>query len=123
MPKFFLMRPIQFLLVPLLLFLLVLFWIRLKQQPVMRPLVAVVMGLALVFTVFPDSSTWLANQLGVGRGVDMVIYLSLIGLSSGLLLLYLRLQQLERKLAEVSRQLALQQARPPAPAPGDSPHK
>jgi small membrane protein len=123
MPKFFLMRPIQFLLVPLLLFLLVLFWIRLKQQPVMRPLVAVVMGLALVFTVFPDSSTLLANQLGVGRGVDMVIYLSLIGLSSGLLLLYLRLQQLERKLAEVSRQLALQQARPPAPAPGDSPHK
>jgi small membrane protein len=114
------MRPIQLLLVPLLLFLLVLFWTRLRRQPVMRLLVAGVMGTALVFTLFPDSSTWLANRLGVGRGVDMVIYLSLIGLSSGLLLLYLRLQQLERKLAEVARQVAILQAVPPAD-PNDPP--
>jgi hypothetical protein len=114
------MRPIQFILVPLLLFWLVLFWVRLRAQPWLRALVALVLGTTLIFTLFPDSSTWVANLVGVGRGVDIVIYLGMVGLAVGLLLLYLRVQRLEAKLAEVGRQVALQGARPPSP-PHDSP--
>ena len=109
------MKPIQLILVPLLVFWLIVFWLRLKQQPLMRFLVSIVLLTGLVFTLFPDSSTWLAQYLGVGRGVDMVIYLSLTGLTVGSLLLYLRILRLERLLTEVVRQQATDQACPPLP--------
>lgn len=114
------MRPIQFILIPLLLFWLLLFWVRLRRQPLMRALSSLVLGTALVFTLFPDSSTWVAHTLGVGRGVDVVIYLGMIGLTVGSILLYLRVLHLERKLAEVARELALLQAQPPADPPKSS---
>ena len=111
------MRPIQFVLIPLFGFLLILFWIRLKGQPLLRLLVGSVLGLAIVFTVFPDSSTWLAQKLGVGRGVDMVIYLGMTGLMAACLWLYLRIQQLEQKLIRLSRDRAMEHAKSPSKSP------
>jgi len=107
------MRPIQFVLIPLFGFLLVLFWIRLKGQTLLRFLVTGVLGTAIVFTVFPDSSTWLAQKLGVGRGVDMVIYLSMTGLMAACLSLYLRIQRLEQKIVLLSREQAIAKAQSP----------
>ncbi len=107
------MKPIQFILVPLFLFWLGVFWVRFKKQPLIRGLVSMVLIVAIIFTVFPDSSTQLANYLGVGRGVDMVIYLSLVGLVVGGLLLYLRILKLERQITELTRQQAIIQAQKP----------
>lgn len=107
------MKPIQFILVPLFLFWLGVFWVRFKKQPLIRGLVSMVLIVAIIFTVFPDSSTQLANYLGVGRGVDMVIYLSLVGLVVGGLLLYLRILKLERQIVELTRQQAIIQAQKP----------
>lgn len=107
------MKPIQFILVPLFLFWLGVFWVRFKKQPLIRGLVSMVLIVAIIFTVFPDSSTQLANYLGVGRGVDMAIYLSLVGLVVGGLLLYLRILKLERQIVELTRQQAIIQAQKP----------
>ncbi|MFK7926296.1 MAG: DUF2304 family protein [Bacteroidia bacterium] len=102
------MKPIQWILIPIFLFLMVSLGRRLKSQPLLRSLVWGLLLAGIIFTVFEDSSTFLANALGIGRGVDMVIYLSLLGLGVSSILLYLRTRRLEQKLAEIVRQQAIQ---------------
>jgi len=107
------MKPIQWILVPVFLFLMISLGRRLNGQPVLRLLVWGLLLSGIVFTVFEDSSTYLANALGIGRGVDMVIYLSLLGLGVSSLLLYLRTRRLEQRLAEIVRQQAIQDTSKP----------
>jgi len=101
------MKPIQFILVPVLIFLLFFFWRRLSSVPVLKWLVSLLLCLGIYFVVDLDSSTRVANLLGIGRGVDLVMYLSLLGLGVGWILLYLRIRKLERKLTEVVRNVSL----------------
>jgi len=65
------------------------------------------------FCVMVPNITWsLARLLGVGRGVDAVIYLTLVGLSYAFFRLYLRLRQMEQQITLLVRKLALKEARP-----------
>lgn len=107
------MKPIQWILVPVFLFLIVSLGRRLKSQPLLRLFVWGLLLAGIIFTVFEDSSTYLANALGIGRGVDMVIYLSLLGLGVSSIMLYLRTRRLEQKLAEIVRQQAIQDVQKP----------
>ncbi len=105
------MRPIQYILIPLLILLLIFFERRLKKQFLLKFVFVGVMLAALGFTIFPDTSTSIANYLGIGRGVDLIIYMSIIGLTSCCLLLYLRIVKLERQLTELVREKAIDAAR------------
>lgn len=103
------MKPIQLILVPVLLFLCILFARKLKSQPFLRALVVLAFLSAIVFTVFLDSSTALAKSVGIGRGVDLVMYVSILVLSVSCLLLYLRTLRLERMLTELVRRQSIQE--------------
>ena len=105
------MKPIQFILVPLLLFLIVLFWRKLKEHPFLKWLVSGVLASITVFTLFLESSTRLANTLGIGRGVDLVTYVALLSLTIVCIFLYLRTVRLERMITEVVRANAISEAR------------
>lgn len=113
-------KPIQVLLIPVLLLLLVLFFVRLKQHPLLRILVSLILIAALVFTIDLESSTELARLLGIGRGVDLVIYLSLLGLTVSSILLYLRTVKLEAMLTELARNQAIEDSTSPGQQAGDS---
>jgi small membrane protein len=65
-------------------------------------------GAALV--AWPAGATALAGLVGVGRGVDLIIYLALLAQGFLLLLLFSALRELRSKLAEVTRELALASA-------------
>ncbi|MEM7658641.1 MAG: DUF2304 domain-containing protein [Bacteroidota bacterium] len=106
-------KPIQYLLIPVLGLLLVLFFVRLKRHPLIRILVSLILIAALVFTIDLDSSTRLAQWLGIGRGVDLVIYLSLLGLTVSCILLYLRTVKLEALLTELARNQAIEEGKAP----------
>ena len=101
------MKPIQFILVPLLILLLIIFIPRLRQQRVLKIIFILIITAIMVFTIFLDSSMVLAQYLGIGRGVDLVMYFGMLGLSVCCLLLYLRMQQLQQQLTELARQMAL----------------
>ncbi len=107
------MKPIQFILIPLFVFLMVVFGRKLKGHPFLRVVVLLLLLLGIIFTAYDESSTYLANALGIGRGVDLVMYLSLLGLGVGCLLLYLRTLRLERMLTELIRKDALDKAEKP----------
>src|SRR5271165_6494686 len=66
--------------------------------------------IATGFIVFPDSTTKVAHVLGVGRGADLLLYLSLFAGIHAFLLLYLRTRRLERKMTELIRTMAMRDA-------------
>jgi hypothetical protein len=60
--------------------------------------------------IFPDSTTRVANALGVGRGADLLLYLGLFAGINALLMQYMRTRRLERKLTEHIRATAIMNA-------------
>lgn len=74
-------------------------------------LVAILLCLtAIVFVLFPDLTTAVARRLGVGRGTDLLFYVSLIAGVNVILHLYRRTRELERKITKQVRAAALHEA-------------
>jgi hypothetical protein len=64
-----------------------------------------------VVVVFPAIVSWLANAVGIGRGVDLVIYLSIFSLFYFVFRINLRINKLEKNNSELIRKIAMQNAR------------
>nr|BEK66396.1 DUF2304 domain-containing protein [Kitasatospora purpeofusca] len=64
--------------------------------------------LANVYAVFrPQDVTWVANQLGVGRGTDLVLYMLVVGMAFMTLNTFMRFRSLEKKLTDLARSVAV----------------
>lgn len=72
------------------------------------------MAVFLVFAAYavirPDDITWLAMQVGVGRGADLLLYVLVVGFGFFAISTYLRFKELELKYARLARAVALNQA-------------
>lgn len=73
--------------------------------------------LAIVTIIVPDTLTGVANMLGVGRGADLLLYLTAIGFVYATLDTRLRISDLDDRIAAVISDLALLRAEVAA-APG-----
>jgi hypothetical protein len=73
----------------------------------------------LVLITVPDATTVLAHALGIGRGVDVVIYLSIPFGFYLVFRLYEKIDRLNRDLTKVVRHLALSDRTPPARRSGN----
>ena len=71
-------------------------------------LLSFLIACAVVFVVWPDLTQNLAKFLGVGRGADLVFYISILIFWFVVLKLYSRVRSLEQKLTETIRKSALQ---------------
>ena len=58
----------------------------------------------------PNDVTWVANQLGVGRGADLVLYLLVAAFVLAMLNTYLRFREMDRRYTELGRTLAIREA-------------
>jgi hypothetical protein len=64
----------------------------------------------VVVAVFhPDTTSWLATKLGVGRGVDVAMYLSILMIFYLLFRSFGKLDDLDRQLTRVVRANALRE--------------
>lgn len=63
--------------------------------------------LAVVFLIYPQLTGYIAEFLGVGRGVDAITYLSLALLFYLVYKLYARIDKLERDITKIVRELAI----------------
>lgn len=64
--------------------------------------------LVAAFSVlFPDSVTWLANLVNVKLGTNLVLYALVVAFMYVTVALYQRIHQLEEKLTELTRAVAL----------------
>lgn len=64
------------------------------------------LGIGVVI-LLPQTTSLLAKILGVGRGVDAVIYLAIIILFYGLFRLYVKLEFIEHEITQIVRKLSL----------------
>lgn len=74
-------------------------------------LVAILLFLsAAILIISPDAANTIAHILGVGRGADLLLYLSVFAGIHAFLLLYARTRRIERKLVEHVRVVAISRA-------------
>lgn len=60
--------------------------------------------------LFPSHTTWVAHQLGIGRGADLLLYLLVVAFVFGMLNTYLRFRGTTQQITELARALAIQEA-------------
>lgn len=105
------MKSIQLVLLACVLGGTTLFFTRMRSRVIDRMLVLVFAAAAATLAVFPDISGWMAIGLQVGRGVDVIIYFMLLFLWYVCLLLYSKLRGQEGRLVELTRSIAIANAR------------
>jgi small membrane protein len=87
------------------------------QQATSRLVRASILGVIAVggfFVWAPDETTVISRALGVGRGADLVLYVWVVISLALMLVLYLKIVQMGRKVTQLTRAIALGQARTPA---------
>lgn len=101
------MSGIKILLITGVIFFAVYFFVRLRNSLFDLALLALLMGTAVVFILFPELTNKLAHTLGVGRGADLVFYTSILLFWFVILKLYSRLRKLEQVITTLIRKDAL----------------
>lgn len=111
------MRPIQLLLIVFAIVLAVLYFQRLRSRLLDRAIFFLIAVAAIIMVARPEWATEVAHFVGVGRGADLVAYLGISGLAFLWLRLYVRQRDMEAKLTELARQLAIKRAEKPKKKP------
>jgi small membrane protein len=95
-------------------------WIEYRRSPVVAILSSVVALAGLYFVWVPSHSTWLAEFVGIGRGVDLILY-TWVGISLIVILnLHLKLRTQLELITVLARTIALANlGAGPAKGPGD----
>jgi hypothetical protein len=107
------MTPIQLLLIVFSVVLVVVYFQRLRSRLLDRAVFFVLVILAIAMVMRPDWANDVAHYFGVGRGADLVTYLGISGLAFLWLGLYTRQRDLDVRLTELARKLAIKQAEKP----------
>lgn len=81
------------------------------------PAIALMAGAAAIagfyFVWLPDHATWLAHKAGIGRGVDLILYIWVVFSLLAILNLHLALRAQTELITKIARRLALSEAKPP----------
>ncbi|SEE98042.1 DUF2304 domain-containing protein [Ruania alba] len=98
-----------------------------RHQAIRRVLLVAFVLVTATTIVFPTVLSRLAALVGVGRGTDLLLYGLLIAFLSFIATNYRRMKQLDRRITELTRTIALTQVRqeraglPTADTPGTAP--
>jgi hypothetical protein len=69
----------------------------------------ILFGSAVVIVLFPLFSTDIARIMGIGRGVDAIVYTSIVLLFYLVFRLYIYLQDIRQEITELVQKLALKE--------------
>lgn len=61
----------------------------------------------IVAVLMPDTVTELANVVGIGRGSDLIFYITTVGLLYVSISVYLKFGDMDRRITQLARQVAL----------------
>lgn len=67
--------------------------------------------LATILVFYPNSTTTIAHYLGIGRGTDLLLYISLVVIFYVLFRLHIKLESIGRSLTKIVRKDALEEAK------------
>lgn len=86
---------------------------RLRSSYVDAIMILLFMAAGLVFIFFPELSNRVAHFLGVGRGADMIFYISILFFAFLIMKLYARTRRLEQMITKLTRDESLKSASSP----------
>ena len=92
-----------------------------KSVALRRLLLLIFVIAAVISILFPDITTIVASWVGVGRGTDLILYMLLIAFLSYAVVSFRRLNEFERRITALARELAIAQANPNSDDSGQSP--
>jgi len=101
------MVPIQIVLISAVVFLAFYMYLRLRSSLLDAVMIFLFCGAAVFFILFPDTTTEIAQWLGVKRGLNLVFYSITVFFFFLILKLYARLRKLENKFTEMVRENSL----------------
>ncbi|QNA44649.1 DUF2304 domain-containing protein [Lacibacter sediminis] len=101
------MTPIQLILIIGFLFTGLFYFVRLRNRIADVLLLFILVGVAVLFILFPEWTNVLAKKLGVGRGTDLVLYLCIVLFYFVVLKLYARMRKLEQQITDLIRKQAI----------------
>jgi small membrane protein len=112
------MRPIQPLLLGLFLALVIVYFRRFRTRLSDRAIIGLLAISGVTLICYPELAVAAAHLLGVGRGVDLLLYVGYLVVGYALLVQYSGLRRLNQRLTELTREIAvevgLQQSNPAA---------
>ena len=85
-----------------------------RHQAIRRIFMALFAAVAVYFIIFPSAATNVARIVGVGRGADLLLYALVVAFFSFVATSFKRVASMERRITELSRQLAISRAPSPA---------
>lgn len=104
------MIPIQIVLISAVVFLAFYMYLRLRSSLLDAILIFLFCGVAIFFIVSPDTTTLIAQKLGVKRGINLVFYSITLFFFFLILKLYSRVRRLENKFADMVRENSLKRS-------------
>ena len=104
------MVPIQIVLISAVVFLAFYMYLRLRSSLLDAILIFLFCGVAVFFILMPETTTLIAQKLGVKRGINLVFYSITLFFFFLILKLYSRVRRLENKFTELVRQNSLDKA-------------
>lgn len=81
-----------------------------RHQAIRRLMLIGFVILAVIAVLFPPFLTQVAQTVGVGRGADLLLYGLTVTFLGYVAASFRRLQQMERQVTELARELALREA-------------
>lgn len=63
--------------------------------------------LVIIVSIYPNSTTFFANIFGIGRGLDLILILGLIGCYYLIFKIYTMIEQVESEITNLVREIAL----------------
>lgn len=85
-------------------------YIRLRSTLLDVILILLTMGTGIFFVLFPDYTTKLAHWVGVGRGVDLLVYLGFLFMFFLIIKLYSRIRKMEQNFTKIVRKKSIEEA-------------
>lgn len=101
----------QLILTALLLAILLYAWTEYRRAPAIGLLAMLAALTGLYFVWIPAHATWLAELVGIGRGVDLILYVWVVISLIVLLNLHLKLRVQREMITVLARELAIANAR------------
>jgi small membrane protein len=103
----------QLILSVLLAVILLYAWAEYRRSPAVALLAVAVAASGLYFVWLPSHSTRLAELVGIGRGVDLILYIWVCISLIVLLNLHLKLRTQMELITTLAREIAIAAAKPP----------
>lgn len=103
------MQPIQIIILLFALFALSRVLLKIKKEKISwkKQIPWLIIWLAvIVFAIWPGTSSFIAHYLNVKRGIDLLVYISIITLIYLLYRLYVKVENIDQTITKLIRELA-----------------